>query len=394
MSQSRRRASRSPYAQIIGADGEPIGGGGPPTFGVVLRGERTTSTRCDSQPGSAAPDSRRPDRDRQGIGRRGRPRGRRHASRCSRSSRRRSTRSSASRRSGPPTARSARRSCSSRCPRRSASSTCLPTSSATSASSPSPACRRTSSRSASARRVSAENVEVVTGEQLTEENQDDVEQFLSVFNTILLVFAAVALFVSCFIIYNTFSIIVAQRTREMALLARDRRVDAAGDDVDHPRSARGRRRRVAASGSARASCSRACSRRCSTRSASTSRRATSSIPPNALDRVAHRRHGRHRVLGGRPGPQGVAGPARRGDARRRGRAARRVRAPHGHRPRDHRRSASRLVLFALVRLARQRARLPRPRRARGVHRRVRPRPGDRPAGQPGASARRCRRSRA
>jgi putative ABC transport system permease protein len=61
-------------------------------------------------------------------------------------------------------------------------------------------------------------VEVVTGQELKEENQNDVEQFLNIFNTILLFFGFVALFVSCFIIYNTFSIIVAQRAREMALL--------------------------------------------------------------------------------------------------------------------------------------------------------------------------------
>jgi len=62
------------------------------------------------------------------------------------------------------------------------------------------------------------NVEVLTGKELTEENQNEVAGFLDIFNRVLLVFALVALFVSCFIIYNTFSIIVAQRTREMALL--------------------------------------------------------------------------------------------------------------------------------------------------------------------------------
>ena len=41
---------------------------------------------------------------------------------------------------------------------------------------------------------------------------------MSFFSTFLLVFAVIALFVGSFIIYNTFSIIVAQRTREMALL--------------------------------------------------------------------------------------------------------------------------------------------------------------------------------
>ena len=41
---------------------------------------------------------------------------------------------------------------------------------------------------------------------------------LGFFSTFLLVFAAVSLFVGSFIIYNTFSIIVAQRLRELALL--------------------------------------------------------------------------------------------------------------------------------------------------------------------------------
>jgi len=62
------------------------------------------------------------------------------------------------------------------------------------------------------------DLEVLTGEQLTEEDQNDIADQLGFFNTFLLVFAGVALFVGVFIIYNTFSIIVAQRTREMALL--------------------------------------------------------------------------------------------------------------------------------------------------------------------------------
>jgi putative ABC transport system permease protein len=62
------------------------------------------------------------------------------------------------------------------------------------------------------------SIEVITGKQLTKENQDQVKKFLNVFRTELLVFAAVSLLVGIFIIYNTFSIIVAQRTREMALL--------------------------------------------------------------------------------------------------------------------------------------------------------------------------------
>lgn len=63
-----------------------------------------------------------------------------------------------------------------------------------------------------------QDLEVITGEQYTQDQQDQVAQFLGFFNTFLLIFALVALFVGSFIIYNTFSIIVAQRGREMALL--------------------------------------------------------------------------------------------------------------------------------------------------------------------------------
>ena len=45
-----------------------------------------------------------------------------------------------------------------------------------------------------------------------------MQEALSFFNTFLLVFAAIGLVVACFTIYNTFQIIVTQRSREMALL--------------------------------------------------------------------------------------------------------------------------------------------------------------------------------
>ena len=61
-------------------------------------------------------------------------------------------------------------------------------------------------------------VEALTGTQITEETQSDMREALSFFNTFLLVFAAIALVVACFTIYNTFQIIVTQRRREMALL--------------------------------------------------------------------------------------------------------------------------------------------------------------------------------
>jgi len=66
--------------------------------------------------------------------------------------------------------------------------------------------------------LSGEDVEVLTGKQITEETQDDIADALSFFTIFLTVFAVVALVVSVFSIYNTFSIIVAQRTRDMALL--------------------------------------------------------------------------------------------------------------------------------------------------------------------------------
>jgi putative ABC transport system permease protein len=62
-------------------------------------------------------------------------------------------------------------------------------------------------------------VESLTGAQLTAEMEDDIKaDFLGFFETFLLVFAGIALVVATFSIYNTFSILVAQRTRESALL--------------------------------------------------------------------------------------------------------------------------------------------------------------------------------
>ncbi len=62
------------------------------------------------------------------------------------------------------------------------------------------------------------DTEVITGVQFTKESQDTFRKVLSTFKTFLLVFALIALFVGAFIIYNTFSIIVAQRTKEVAML--------------------------------------------------------------------------------------------------------------------------------------------------------------------------------
>ena len=73
-----------------------------------------------------------------------------------------------------------------------------------------------------------DGVEVITGATLVAENQAALGEGLSEFNTIALVFAIVAVFVGAFIINNTFSIIVAQRTREMAML---RAIGASGRQV-------------------------------------------------------------------------------------------------------------------------------------------------------------------
>jgi putative ABC transport system permease protein len=62
------------------------------------------------------------------------------------------------------------------------------------------------------------NTEVVTGQQVAEETADGINQFISIFGNVLLGFAAVAMFVSSFLIFNTFQIIVSQRLRELALL--------------------------------------------------------------------------------------------------------------------------------------------------------------------------------
>lgn len=67
--------------------------------------------------------------------------------------------------------------------------------------------------------VLPKGTEVLTGQQSAEESQEEVSgQFLTLFTTLLLVFAGIALLVATFSIHNTFAIVVAQRTRENALL--------------------------------------------------------------------------------------------------------------------------------------------------------------------------------
>ena len=59
---------------------------------------------------------------------------------------------------------------------------------------------------------------VRTGEEAAEQQAQDLSEALGFIRTALLVFAAVALLVGGFLIFNTFSVTVAQRTREFALL--------------------------------------------------------------------------------------------------------------------------------------------------------------------------------
>jgi putative ABC transport system permease protein len=70
--------------------------------------------------------------------------------------------------------------------------------------------------------------EVVTGEEVAQETADDVNQFVDVFGTGLLIFAFITAFVSAFIINNVFQITIGQRLRELALL---RAVGASGRQV-------------------------------------------------------------------------------------------------------------------------------------------------------------------
>ncbi len=63
-----------------------------------------------------------------------------------------------------------------------------------------------------------ESAEVITGEEAAAQLSSDVQQGFSFFQQALTIFGGIALLVGVFVISNTFSILVAQRTRELALL--------------------------------------------------------------------------------------------------------------------------------------------------------------------------------
>ncbi len=71
-------------------------------------------------------------------------------------------------------------------------------------------------------------LQVMTGAEITKEQQDQIQEGLGFFTIALTVFAGIALFVGMFIILNTFSVTVAQRQRELALL---RAIGASGRQV-------------------------------------------------------------------------------------------------------------------------------------------------------------------
>jgi len=60
--------------------------------------------------------------------------------------------------------------------------------------------------------------EAITGVEAAEQNASEVQEGFAFFRQLLTVFGTIALLVGTFIIANTFSILVAQRTRELALL--------------------------------------------------------------------------------------------------------------------------------------------------------------------------------
>ena len=208
---------------------------------------------------------------------------------------------------------------------------------------------------------------MITGKALTKENQDSVHKALGFISTALLVFAFVALIVGMFIIYNTFSIVVAQRMREMALLraigASKRQVLASviGESVvvGVLASAVGvdRGYRVVDRAEGRHERGRLPDPRQRCRAAA----------ERGHHRIA-RRHDRHDHLRRGPGPPGGPRPADRGDARGRARTPDQPVPPARHRRPDPRPRHP----FALRRPVRQQRHLARRhRRVADARRRVR-----------------------
>ncbi|MBN2114212.1 MAG: ABC transporter permease [Acidimicrobiia bacterium] len=73
-----------------------------------------------------------------------------------------------------------------------------------------------------------EGTEVILAGEQIEEGREGVEEGVGFFNTLLLAFAGIGIFVGAFLIQNTYRIVVAQRTRELGML---RAVGATGRQV-------------------------------------------------------------------------------------------------------------------------------------------------------------------
>jgi putative ABC transport system permease protein len=69
-----------------------------------------------------------------------------------------------------------------------------------------------------AAKVLPQGITARTGDSMVKTNEEGLQEILGFINTFLLVFATVAMIVGTFLIINTFSILVAQRSRELALL--------------------------------------------------------------------------------------------------------------------------------------------------------------------------------
>ena len=72
------------------------------------------------------------------------------------------------------------------------------------------------------------SLEVVSGTTLIDEQSGEFNEFIDIFGNVLLGFALVVLFVSIFIIYNTFAILISQRIRQFGLL---RSIGATGQQL-------------------------------------------------------------------------------------------------------------------------------------------------------------------
>ena len=94
-----------------------------------------------------------------------------------------------------------------------------------------------------AKEILPARAEAVTGKKLAADQSETIKKSMSGMQTALLVFAGISLFVGIFIIANTFTMLVAQRTKELALLRAVGAEPPSGDAVGADRGPGGRQRR-------------------------------------------------------------------------------------------------------------------------------------------------------